>query len=175
MIATADSQPKQPAIPVARTFDAFFRRECAAVGAYAFALTGHRETAEDIAQEAFVATYRKWDRIEAPAGYVRRAVANLAIGRIRGLTRQRALDRMTTTALIPFAELNTADGDFWRMVSELPPRQRQVTALYYLEDRSVEQIAELLGLAAGSVKSHLSKARASLASSLHLHNNEDIR
>ncbi len=57
------------------------------------------------------------------------------------------------------------DG-FWALVRQLPDRQAAAVALHYLEDRSVAQIADDLGIAEGTVKVHLSRGRAALAESL---------
>jgi RNA polymerase sigma-70 factor (ECF subfamily) len=51
-------------------------------------------------------------------------------------------------------------------VRALPPRQAQVVALHYVEDRSVADIAAVLGTAEGTIKAHLFKARAALAAAL---------
>ena len=53
--------------------------------------------------------------------------------------------------------------EFWTEVRRSPSRQAQVVALHYVEDRSVEDVADLLGITAGSVKTHLHRARESLA------------
>jgi len=49
-----------------------------------------------------------------------------------------------------------------RMVSALPAAQRAAVTLYYYEDRSVEQVAGILGMPENTVKTHLSRARAAL-------------
>ena len=56
-----------------------------------------------------------------------------------------------------------ADDDFWRAVRELPRRQAQCVALRYLEDRSFDEIAAVLGIAAPTVRVHLHAARSTLA------------
>jgi RNA polymerase sigma-70 factor (ECF subfamily) len=53
-----------------------------------------------------------------------------------------------------------------RLLAQLPDVQRQVVALYYFEDRDVREVAERLGLAVGTVKSHLFRARRALAGML---------
>jgi RNA polymerase sigma-70 factor (ECF subfamily) len=54
----------------------------------------------------------------------------------------------------------------WRAVRALPPRQAQAVALYYVDDRSVAEIAEILRCAEGTVKAHLHKARQKLAEAI---------
>jgi len=58
------------------------------------------------------------------------------------------------------------DAVFWRCVAQLPKQQARVIALFYVEDRSVEQIAALLECSTGTIKTHLSRARATLHSAL---------
>jgi DNA-directed RNA polymerase specialized sigma24 family protein len=57
--------------------------------------------------------------------------------------------------------------EFWSLVRQLPRRQAQSVALFYLYDLSVAEIAETLECSTGSVKSHLSRGRAALAKRLN--------
>jgi RNA polymerase sigma-70 factor (ECF subfamily) len=65
-------------------------------------------------------------------------------------------------------ELDESDETFWQVVRRLPPRQAQAVALYYMEDYSVSDIAEVLDCSEGTVKTHLSRARAAVARQLQL-------
>ena len=68
------------------TFEDFYVREFAAIVGLAYALSGSRSGAEDLAQEAFLAAHRTWDRVggyEEPGAWVRRVVANLAVSAFR--------------------------------------------------------------------------------------------
>jgi RNA polymerase sigma-70 factor, ECF subfamily len=58
-------------------------------------------------------------------------------------------------------------------VRALPSRQAQAVALYYLEDRSIQQTAAVLGCAEGTVKAHLAKARRALAQRLGVDGGEE--
>jgi RNA polymerase sigma-70 factor (ECF subfamily) len=58
------------------------------------------------------------------------------------------------------------DERLWRLVRELPEQQRFAVVLYYVEDRSVAEVADILQCSEGSVKTHLSRARAALARAL---------
>jgi RNA polymerase sigma-70 factor (ECF subfamily) len=63
----------------------------------------------------------------------------------------------------PFPDLEPVSREFWEAVRSLPQRQREVVALHYAEDRSVRDIAEILGVADSTVKTSLQKGRAALA------------
>jgi RNA polymerase sigma-70 factor (ECF subfamily) len=147
-------------------FEAFYRREYAAVVALAYALCGRGATAEDLTQEAFLATYQHWAKVghyERPGAYVRHVVANLAIsqGRRRAVE-ARALVGLAGRARSRVDDLEPPDAAFWQTVRSLPPRQAQVVALYYLEDRSAEEIAEILQCSVSTVRVHLHRGRVTL-------------
>ena len=154
------------------SFEHFYLEEYPRVVDLAYALSGSRMTAEDIAQEAFLRAYRDWDRVgsyEHQAAWVRRVAANLATsGLRRRLVEARALARLAgrrEPALDPLPESN---ADFWRAVRALPHRQAQTVALYYLEDLSIQETARVLDCAEGTVKAQLARARQTLARRLHL-------
>jgi RNA polymerase sigma-70 factor (ECF subfamily) len=138
----------------------------------AYALSGGRMVAEDIAQEAFLRAYRDWDRVGSyahQAAWVRRVAANLATsGLRRKVVEARALARLAGRREPALDPLPAENADFWRAVRALPQRQAQAVALYYLEDLSIAQTAVVLDCAEGTVKAHLAKARRSLARRLHL-------
>jgi RNA polymerase sigma-70 factor (ECF subfamily) len=138
----------------------------------AYALSGSRMTAEDIAQEAFLRAYRDWDRVGVyahQAAWVRRVAANLATSGLRQrLVEARALARLAGRREPALDPLPAENADFWRAVRALPRRQAQAVALYYLEDLSIQKTAAVLGCAEGTVRAQLVKARRTLARRLHL-------
>jgi RNA polymerase sigma-70 factor (ECF subfamily) len=150
-------------------FDRFYEREFRSVVGLAYALSGSRAASEDLAQEAFIAAHRNWDKVggyEKPEAWVRRVVSNLSVSRFRKrATELRALTRLAgfrdESVLLP--ELPAEAQEFWSNVRKLPKRQAQAIALYYLEDRSVADIAEILECAPNTVKVHLHKGRQKLA------------
>ena len=154
------------------SFEEFYATEYPAVVGLAYALSGNRWVAEDLAQEAFLAAHRKWDRLaeyEQPGSWVRRVVANLSVSAFRRrVTEAKALGRLALGQASALPELSAADAEFWRAVRALPRRQAQVVALHYLEDRPVAEIADALGIAPGTVKKHLHDGRRELARRLEL-------
>jgi RNA polymerase sigma factor (sigma-70 family) len=153
------------------SFDDFYRSEHRQVLGLAFVLTGNQWVAEDTAQDAFTAAFRNWRSIvayDSPGAWVRRVTCNRAASVLRRRVREaKALMRLagrTQTSI----ELDEGDEAFWHAVRRLPPRQAQAVALYYLEDYSVREIAEVLDCSEGSVKTHLSRAREAVAGQLRL-------
>ena len=161
----------EPRLPyTGEDFDGFYQREFNATVGLAYALSGRWGVAEELAQEAFLVAHRRWDTVshyEQPRAFVRRLVANAAVShRRRAAAEARALVRLVAGQRPPPVVLGAEATAFWRLVRALPRRQAQVTALYYLEDRPIEEIAEVLGCAEATVKVHLHRARAALARQL---------
>jgi RNA polymerase sigma-70 factor (ECF subfamily) len=154
------------------SFEEFYASEYPAVVGLAYALSGNRWVAEDLAQEAFLAAHRSWHRIatyERPGAWVRRVVANLSVSIFRRrLAEAKALASLALGQSSALADLSAEDVEFWRAVRQLPRRQAQVVALHYLEDRPVGEIADVLGIATGTVKKHLHDGRRTLARRLEL-------
>ena len=137
----------------------------------AYALSGSRSAAEDLAQEAFLAAHNAWDRVslyEKPEAWVRRVVANKSVSLFRRKMREaKALARMKPeSSYLP--RIPAEDDEFWKAVRALPKRQSQAIALHYLEELSVAEIADILDCAEGTVKVHLHKGRRRLADRLGL-------
>jgi RNA polymerase sigma-70 factor (ECF subfamily) len=153
--------------PAPEAFEDFYGREYLAVVGLAYALSGSRWGAEDLAQEAFMAAHRDWARIglyDKPGAWVRRVVANLSVSSLRRRAAEaRALARFPFGHETALPDLADGDPEFWAGIRSLPRRQAQVVALYYLEDRSVAEIAEILDVTLGTVKRHLHNGRQALA------------
>ena len=157
-----------PRVPVVRTFDGFVREHGRRLVGLAYTLSGSRSAAEDLAQEALLAAYRRWDEVsqmDDPAAWVRRVVANRAVSHIRrrvseakGLARL-GLERPRLDA----PPLSTETEAIWAEVRRLPRRQRQVIALRYYDQLSMSEIADVLGCSKESVNTHMRRARTTLA------------
>jgi RNA polymerase sigma-70 factor (ECF subfamily) len=159
------------------SFDALYARELPGLVALGLALTGSRESAKDIAQEALLRAYRDWDRVTAldrPGAWVRRVLINLATDtRRRRTTEVRA---MSQVAAEPAAITGEPELDrFWDLVRALPERQRAAVALRYVDDLAVDDIAAILRVSVGTITKSLFEARRSLAGSLGLEVDDDRR
>jgi RNA polymerase sigma-70 factor (ECF subfamily) len=166
--AARDGEPAAVRLP--GRFEHFYLEEYPKVVALAYALSGSRVGAEDIAQEAFLRAYQDWERVgsyEHQAAWVRRVAANLATsGLRRRLVEARVLARFAAGREASVNPLAGEDAEFWAAVRALPRRQAQAVALYYFEDLSVQQTATVLDCAEGTVKAHLAKARRALGRQL---------
>ncbi|MEU9555290.1 SigE family RNA polymerase sigma factor [Streptomyces fumanus] len=141
-------------------FTAYVQERRASLYATAYHLTGDRFEAEDLLQSALFSTYRAWDRISdkaAVGGYLRRTMTNLHIS----AWRRRKLNEY------PTEELPETPGDtdamrgtelravLWQALAKLPELQRTMLVLRYYEGRTDPEIADILDISVGTVKSSI--------------------
>lgn len=135
---------------------------------YATVVTGNASDAEELVQAALVRTAGRWwfirnrDDVDA---YVRTAIVRGHLNLRQRLRRRE--DRVAEPPAVAVddpAEQVGRSVDIRRALASLPPRQRAVLALRYLDDLSEAQVAEVLGCSVGTVKSQAFKAIASLRS-----------
>lgn len=153
----------------ANDFDTCFREQYPKLVALGVAMCGDREVARELAQETMLRAHDRWDQVggyEAPVAWLRRVMTNLVIDHLRTTSVERsAVDRFGARPAGGSGEPEV--GPEWsQLIAPLSPAQRAIVTLYYGEDRSVEEIAEILDIATGTVKSALAKARARLANEL---------
>ncbi len=124
--------------------------------------------AEDLVHEAFVKLYGAWRRIDDPAkvgGYLRTTVLNLARGRARhlGVIRRNRPDPHPDMASAESGAIRNDDRarvvDALRCLSE---RQRACLVLRHYEDRTESEIAEILDISIGSVRTHVHRGMQNL-------------
>jgi RNA polymerase sigma factor (sigma-70 family) len=170
----------QPTAVTTGAFDDLYRTEWSAIVALGWTLTGSWVQAEELAQDAFTDTYRRWAdvaRFDRPGAWVRRAVINRAASyhrhravENRGLERWSSMDRggagEGTDLTGDTATDRTGDPAFWAAMRSLPERQLACLALHYLEDLSVAAIANIVGCRESTVKVHLHRGRRTLADQL---------
>jgi RNA polymerase sigma-70 factor, ECF subfamily len=150
-------------------FEAFYRREYPGLLAVATALSGAYRDGEDLVQDTMVRAIVGWRRVQSldrPGGWCHRVLLNLC----RGWYRRRrsearyfsSLRRTEPSAVGPGPEAMA----FWEAVRRLPSRPRMVVALYYAGDRPITEIASVLGVPEGTIRSDLSRARQVLSAEL---------
>lgn len=141
-------------------FTAYVNERRAALYATAYHLTGDRHEAEDLLQSALFSTYRAWDRISdkaAVGGYLRRTMTNLHIS----AWRRRKLNEYPTEELPETAgDADTMSGTelravLWQALARIPETQRTMLVLRYYEGRTDPEIADILGISVGTVKSSI--------------------
>jgi RNA polymerase sigma-70 factor (ECF subfamily) len=163
--------PRPARGPDVGAFDGFYAREYSSLVALAHVLMGPGGSAEDVAQEAMLAAYRRWSEVAAmefPAAWVRRVCANIATSLVRKkIVETRALTMLRRRTLT-FAAVNDSDSAFWGEVRRLPRRQAQCLALFYLYGCSVKETAVTLGCSEGTVKTHLARGRTAMATRLDI-------
>jgi RNA polymerase sigma-70 factor (sigma-E family) len=151
-------------------FEQFFNESYRRTLGLAYAVTGDRGHAEDIVQEAFAATHRRWASLamyDDPQAWVRRLVLNKAASRWKRIGREaRALARLGSRPTVLPIDLPLRSAQFWSAVALLPTRQAAAVALFYIEDLSIVDVAHELGCSVGTVKTHLSRARQTLRTQL---------
>ena len=171
---TSDIDPSSAMVEVgADSFDLFYRRQRKPLIDLAYAVSGSRTGAEDLAQEALVAAYRSWDEVcskDNPGTWVRRILLNRACSAYRRtMAEARAFARHPRELeSMAFPEVTGEIDRIWSEVRRLPRRQTQVIALSYLEHLTPTEIAEVLAISKESVATHLRRARTTLANRLGL-------
>ena len=123
----------------------------------AWLLTGSRETAEDVVNDAFLSLGHRPSPPNDPKPYLRRIVVNKANDHHRRASIER---RYLPTPAQP--TFNPDVDEVWELLAKLPDRQRHVLVLRYYEDLTLEQTADLLQCPVGTVKSLASRGLASL-------------
>ena len=150
------------------SFESFYRRQLPQLLVLARALVGPL-VAEDVAQEAMLVVYRRWAEVqvlESPEGWARSVCLHKAVSLARRRTAEQRVLRQLGSFRAQAQRQVEDDERFWSLVRALPRRQAQVVALHFALDLGVADIASTLGCAEGTVKVHLSRARAALAKSL---------
>jgi RNA polymerase sigma-70 factor (sigma-E family) len=151
-------------------FEAFVTDRLDRLLRYATALTCDPHLAQDVVQDVLLRVQDRWSRIEgmhAPEAYVRRMITNEYLSwRRRRAARTVASTHSTLDALgtpVDDPAGRYAERDAMRhRIARLPRKQRAAILLRYYEDCTDAEIAEVLGCTAGTVRSHISRALATL-------------
>lgn len=135
----------------------------------AYAMTNDLGAAEEITQEAFAIAYgraRRVSRVDSPEAWLRTVVVNLVRRRYR---RRVLFDRILLRQQAeppPVEEPPETHLDLHDAIRGLGEEHRQVVVLHYLADLPVDEVAAVLAVPVGTVKSRLARARAALAERL---------
>ena len=143
-------------------FNWLFRREYSSIVWSANVVLHDYARAEEVAQEAFVRLLENWakvSRYDRPGAWVRRVAIRIATTVAHRQSRLVSVDQAWPAA----DEVPSVDLDVIAAIRRLPPRQRAVVALYYVDDLPVNEIADILGCGVSTVSVHLHRARTKLA------------
>jgi RNA polymerase sigma factor (sigma-70 family) len=158
-------------------FEQFVADHYASVRRLVFRLLGWRDGGEDVVQEVFLAAWAGWRRLrrETSAEFW---LKRIAVNKCRSRLRREAVRARWLRWIVraPPEEPKTADDDSLageeraervrRAINALGPRYREVTVLFYLEEMTVEQIAQLTNTRRNTVEVRLHRARRQLAEHL---------
>ena len=126
-----------------------------------YLMSGSHGVSEDVVQSAFASAHDRWDQIENPLPYLKRAVVNLVKDGQRRRLRllARAPDR-------PAVALPPEIDETWALIGRLPWVQRAVVVLHYYEDLPFTEVAAILDRPAGTVRSDHRRALDKLRKAL---------
>jgi RNA polymerase sigma-70 factor (sigma-E family) len=155
-------------------FDTWVSHRGAGLLRFAYLITRDHGRAEEAVQDALVAAYSRWSRIGAePDAYVRQCIINADISRWRRFFRRETLtgdpDLLSDSGLgasVDHAVAHAEKDAVWTLCASLPTRQRAAVILRYYEGLPDAEIAEILGCSAGTVRSQIHRALASLRTTL---------
>ncbi|GAA0449737.1 RNA polymerase sigma factor [Actinoplanes capillaceus] len=148
-------------------FRRFFDEHHADMSRLAYLVTGDSQAADDLAADAFVEVWRHWERVQAadsPVAYARGIVTNLARQWIKKQSRERsALLRLGLLRRDRPESDTPAVLDVRAALQRLPQRRRECVILRYAFDVPEREVATILGISVGAVKSHTSRGAAQLS------------
>lgn len=153
-----------------REFEAAVTDSLVLVFRVAYGVLRHRADAEDVTQEAIAKAYRSFRHLrdrKAFRAWLVRITWRLAINKQRTERRRAAREFVsrigaeTSTGAEPFEQRERA-AQLWTAIDTLPPKLRVVTVLAAIEEHDIGEVAALLGVPEGTVKSRLFLARKRL-------------
>ena len=154
-------------------FEQIYRQQVGRVHALCWRLTGDADLAEELTQEAFVRAWRKlhlFDGRSALSTWLHRLTVNVVMAdhRVHGVRRRRQLpfDEVRSEQLAKPGKASDIGLDLERAIAMLPSRARSVFVLHDVEGYRHAEIAKIAGMAVGSSKAHLHRARDLLKKAL---------
>jgi len=153
-----------------RAFEKIVELYATKVFRLALSLVGDAARAEEVSQDAFLKVWQGLDgfdpRRAAIGTWIYTITRNTALTRLRGDSYRQTVPLEAVAEPAATVVAVGGDGDLQRLVNQLPGGLREVVVLYYYQEKSVEDVALMLDLPSGTVKSHLSRARKMLAQTM---------
>lgn len=148
-------------------FAEYFAARAGQLRRLAYGLCGDWHLAEDLVQATFVKLYRHWDRARSQTldAYTRRILINTFLsGRRSGRHEHVTADLPDRAGPLGYDPATSID--LGRALAALPPRQRALVVVRFLEDISIAETAEMFGITEGTVKSQTSRGIQTLRAAL---------
>lgn len=159
--------------PLGREFEERLRDSGTLAFRVAYGVLRHREDAEDVAQEAFARAYRSFAQLrdrERFRAWLVRTTWRMALDRRRGDKRRTVREQSAIDPATPSVEAVASDREraahLWSAIDELPDKLRVAIVLAGIEGHSTREVAALLEIPEGTVRSRLFLARQALAEKL---------
>src|SRR5262245_9076323 len=150
-------------------FEDVYRREYPGLVAVATALTGDLGDGEDVVQDTMVKAFVRWDavgRLERPGAWCHRVLLHACRSRWRRRRTEARFwgraRRQESLIAEPSAEVMV----FWSLVRELPSRPRVAVTLHFAGERTLAEIASILDVPEGTVRSDIARARVAITAAL---------
>jgi DNA-directed RNA polymerase specialized sigma24 family protein len=144
-------------------FEESYRDHRVALLRLAYLMSGSHQVSEDVVQTVFASAHDRWDRIDDPLPYLKRAVVNLVKdGQRRHFRRARSVALLD----VPQGVLPPEVDETWELIQRLPWPQRAVVVLHYYEDLPLVEVSAVLGRAPSTVRSDHRRALEKLRKAL---------
>ena len=160
-----DVQQQLRARRYADAFERLLDRYQERVFRLAISILGDVARAEEVTQDIFLKLWRAlpaYNGRAAPSTWLYAIARNTCLSAVRSNTYRRTLP-LEEAGTPRRPENVSTHAEILQLVNRLPKAHREAITLYYLEDRDVKEVARLLGLSEGTVKSHLHRGRRALA------------
>ena len=159
-------------------FEALYRATIDRVYGLCLRMTANPSEAEDCAQEAFIQAWKKLDRFRGDSSFstwMHRVAVNVVLGRMRKSRREQDRIRAVNDIAPPQASIGDDGGmrDLEQAINELPSGARHVFVLHAVYGFSHGETGEMLGIAEGTSKAQLSRARRLLVQQLDTEETEE--
>ena len=155
--------PEHVGGPGRSAFDDVYRAERSAIVRLAALLVGSQAVAEELAHDAFLRLFERFDDVENPPGFLRTVVVRLAVSwQRRHRTELRVVQRVGVDRPTGIPEID----ETWEVLQRLDPDRRTVLVLRYYERLRHREIADLLGCPVATVRSRTHRALKDLKKEL---------
>ena len=166
MDGTVREQPSRTNSARGATFEEWAQARVAGLLRFAYLVTGSQHAGEDAVQSALTRACERWSRVsrtDDPDTYVRRMVVNAHVSSWRRSGRRElSVPEVYDASGGDPAETLARDDAVWRVCAALPPQQRAAVVLRFYEDLDYSEIAQVLGVAEATARSHVHRGLTAL-------------